>query len=142
MSLGYNHSMVLSKKVILEEIEKGKLVVEPRYDIKEASIKAHLSGEFCALFGEFSFQDKYILKSKGFVLAKVREVITLPTDIAAFYDGYVEIAKKGLFTHGSSSFMDPGEKSQITLEMFNASDNEIVLEKDMRIGQFIFVKLL
>jgi len=37
---------MFSGSAIKREIEKGGLVVKPDADIKEASIKIHLSGEF------------------------------------------------------------------------------------------------
>ena len=129
--------MILSQTSLQARIKIGDLKIEPNTQtiFKAASVKAHLSG----LFGKTT--DSYVLKPKGFILAKVRETVTLPEDVAAFYDGYVGVATKGLFTHGSSMFIDPGETSNITLEMFNASDCEIELTKDMRVGQYIFMKV-
>lgn len=133
--------MILSKNAILKEIEKGDLKIEPDFIIKEASVKTHLSGMFGEITDSIESLDKFVLKPKGFILAKAKEIITLPPSIAAFYDGWVGVATKGLFTHGSSMFMNPGEVNHITLELFNASDKEIVLEKDMRVGQYIFMRI-
>lgn len=133
--------MILSKNAILKEIKNGSLKIEPDFIVKEASIKTHLSGLFGETTNAMEPLDKFVLKPKNFILAKAKEIITLPPSIAAFYDGWVGVATKGLFTHGSSMFMNPGEVNHITLELFNASDNEIVLEKDMRVGQYIFMRV-
>lgn len=133
--------MVISKKVLQTLISDSKLVITPEPIFKEASIKAHLSGEFSIDLINFEMKDSVIINPKQFILAKVRESITLPPDVCAIYDGYVGVATKGLFTHGSSQFIDPGETSKITLEIFNASENPIELKKDMRIGQYIFMKV-
>ncbi len=133
--------MILSKKTIESLITENALVIQPSYEIKTSSVKAFLSGMFGKNKEDFKQSDIYTLQPKEFVLAKAKEVITLPDNISAFYDGYVGVATLGLFTHGSSMYIDPGETSQITLELFNASDTPIVLKKDMRVGQYIFFKV-
>ena len=133
--------MILSNTAIKTEISKGSIAIVPDPIIKEASVKAHLSGLFGETIDKFEQLDSYVLKPKAFILAKSKETLTLPTNIAAFYDGYVGVATKGLFTHGSSMFIDPGGTWQITLEIFNASNSEIILEKDMRVGQYIFMRV-
>ena len=40
--------MILGKDSIQKEIDSGRLVIQPEYIIKAASVKAHLSG----IFGE------------------------------------------------------------------------------------------
>jgi dCTP deaminase len=133
--------MLLSKSSIERLLSDKVLLITPSYEIKAASVKAYLSGLFGNDKDSLVQADTYTLKPKGFVLAKAREVLTLPKNIAAFYDGFVGVASLGLFTHGSSMFIDPGETSQITLELFNASDKPIELRKDMRVGQYIFFQV-
>ncbi|MBD3280944.1 hypothetical protein GF389_05490 [Candidatus Dojkabacteria bacterium] len=135
------NNMILSKNGIEKEIGKGNLSIEPNPIIKEASVKVHLSNLYGKNMEKFEEIDSYVLKPKGFILAKAKEILTLPDDIAAFYDGYIGVATKGLLTHGSSMFIDPGGKWQITLEIFNASEKDIVLKNGMRVGQYIFMRI-
>jgi dCTP deaminase len=133
--------MILSRETIERLLDENILVIKPLYEIKSASVKAFLSGLFGKDTENFKQLDTYILQPKEFVLARAKETITLPDNVAAFYDGYIGVASQGLFTHGSSAYIDPGETSQVTLELFNASDKPIELKKDMRVGQYIFFRV-
>lgn len=133
--------MILSRDTIQKEIDKKTLVIIPEPVIKEASIKIHLSGEFGVTRGNYDSLESYTLKPKGFILAKSREKITMPLDIAGLYDGYIGVSAQGLLTHCCSMFLDPGFDGHVTLEIFNASDKEFILEKGMRVGHVVFMRV-
>ncbi len=123
--------MILSGKAIQKLIDSGILRVEPEVIINEASIKLHLSD----LLGT------YTLKPKEFIVTKTKERITMPKDYAGLYDGYTHLARKGVMTHMGSMFVQPGSDGQMTLEIFNASDTQVLLEPEMRVGQLIIIKV-
>lgn len=86
-------------------------------------------------------EGKYIFISPhSFVLATTQEYIYLPDDITAFVEGRSSIGRMGLFVQ-NAGWVDPGFVGQITLELFNASDNTIQLEIGRRIAQLVFVKM-
>lgn len=86
-------------------------------------------------------EGKYIFISPhSFVLATTQEYIALPDDLTAFVEGRSSIGRMGLFVQ-NAGWVDPGFRGQITLELFNASDNTIQLEVGRRIAQLVFVKM-
>lgn len=86
-------------------------------------------------------QGKYIMLSPhSFLLATTQEYIDLPDDLTAFVEGRSSIGRMGLFIQ-NAGWVDPGFRGQITLELYNASDNTIQLEVGRRIAQLVFVKM-
>lgn len=133
--------MILSGKTIEQYIQEKKIVVDPAPIIKEASIKIHLSNQFSQAEGDFETRLEYILEPKEFILGRSKEKITLPENIAGLYDGYTHLARRGIITHLSSMFVDPGTDGYITFEIFNASDQEVLLEAGMRVGHLVFLEV-
>lgn len=120
--------MVLSGNAIRKLILKGKLIVEPDPEIKEASIKIH-------------FAQSLTVKPKEFLIATSKETFEIPLDIAGLYDGYTHLARRGIITHLGSMFVDPGSKGKITFEVFNASDKEVIIQSGERAGHLIFLEV-
>lgn len=84
--------------------------------------------------------ERYVLHPKQFVLATTMEYIKLPKNVSAFVEGRSSIGRMGLFIQ-NAGWVDPGFEGEITLELFNASNNPIVLESGRRVGQLVFAKL-
>lgn len=82
----------------------------------------------------------FVIKPKEFVLATTKEYIKLPNDLTAFVEGRSSIGRMGLFVQ-NAGWVDPGFEGEITLELFNASDNAIKLIEGMRIAQLVFAQL-
>lgn len=133
--------MILSGQSIQKLLDSGELGIKPKPIIKEASVKIHLSSEFSELDGKFVKKKKYKLHPKEFILAHTKESFIIPANIAGFYDGYTHLSRRGVITHLGSMFVDPGTEGVITLEIFNASDNEVLLEPNMRVGHMIFLEV-
>lgn len=133
--------MILSGAAIKQLLEKNELQITPTPIVKEASIKIHLAGQFGKTRDTLAISDKHVLPPKGFIVGKSKESITLPNNIAGLYDGYIGIATQGVFTHVSSTLIDPNFSGQITLEIYNASDTPVELTKDMRVGHVIFLQV-
>ena len=120
--------MILSSQEIKTLIKRGEILITPYPEIKETSIKIHLS-------------EKIVLKPKAFILSVTKEKIKLSPNIVGFYDGYAQLARKGVTTHLGSMFVDSDTNEHLTLEIFNFSDKEIVLEKESRCGQLILMEV-
>lgn len=82
----------------------------------------------------------FFIKPKEFVLATTKEYIKLPNDLTAFVEGRSSVGRMGLFVQ-NAGWVDPGFEGEITLELFNASDNTIKLIEGMRIAQLVFAQL-
>lgn len=82
-------------------------------------------------------KDQIAIPPKGFVLATTLEYVKIPNDICAFVEGRSSIGRTGLFIH-NAGLIDPGFEGQITLELFNASNDTIYLKPGMRICQIVF----
>lgn len=74
--------------------------------------------------------------ARGFVLARTRESISLPSDLVAFVEGRSSVGRAGLFIH-NAGWVDPGFEGTITLELFNALPNAILVPVGMRICQLV-----
>jgi len=133
--------MLLSDRSIKRLLKEGKLVVEPKPAIKSASIRMHLSNQFAKPKGKVEEMAEYLLPPKGIILGATLERIKLPNDHAGLYDGSTTLARVGITTHMGSMLMSPGSNGNLTLEIFNASDEPFLLKAEMRIGQLLIIKL-
>lgn len=153
--------MVLHDEKIKELIEEINLVSgdKNKYSIEPGSVDLTLGLEvyvskksnkfiFCDrdIDTEIIFEqaetekDMFFIPPKSFALATTNEVINLPNYLSAIVEGRSSIGRMGLFIH-NAGWIDSGFKGQITLELFNASENTIVLKKDMRICQIVFLEM-
>lgn len=82
--------------------------------------------------------DYYILDPGEFILGCTEEMITLPNNLAARFEGKSSLGRLGLATHITAGFIDPGFQGQITLEIKNMNRNPITISPYMRIGQLCF----
>lgn len=133
--------MILSAPSIQKLLDAGTLNIEPEAILKDASIKIHLSNHFAKIGEEYTEQSSYTLKPKEFILALTKEKVIFPMTHAGLYDGYTHLSRKGIMTHMGSMYIDPGSDCHITLEIFNASDKEIVIEEGMRVGHVVVLEV-
>lgn len=83
-------------------------------------------------------QETYVLPPGEFVLGTTREVVHIPANIGARFEGKSSLGRIGLCTHVTAGFIDPGFNGNITVELCNLGDSDIVLHEGMRIGQICF----
>ena len=106
------------------------------FDIKEyysnSGALRRLSKEVVVPFG-----GRFILHPQTMVLGSTFEFISLPPDVAASIEGRSSWARIGLMV-ATASYVAPGFKGCITLELSNVSNIPIVLFPGLRIGQIIF----
>ena len=126
-----------------KEIENGYLYsdgVQPAsYDLKlgRSYIDKSYAREMNPVPTLITDKDLISIPPKGFVLATTLEYVKIPNDICAFIEGRSSVGRTGLFIH-NAGLIDPGFEGQITLELFNASNDTIYLKPGMRICQIVF----
>ena len=82
----------------------------------------------------------YKIPPKGFVLATTEQYFKIPNGITAFVEGRSSIGRIGLFIQ-NAGWVDPGFEGQITLELYNATDQYIAVNAGTRVGQLVFASM-
>ena len=154
--------MLLSDRDILNEIDAGRIGIEP-FDpamVQPASIDVRLDRYF-RVFENHRYphidpaqaqddltrevraegDEPFILHPGEFALASTYEVVTLPDDVAGRLEGKSSLGRLGLLTHSTAGFIDPGFSGHITLELSNAATLPIKLYPGMKIGQICVLQL-
>lgn len=83
----------------------------------------------------------YLLEPNEFILGSTNEGVSIPSDLAARYEGKSSMGRIGLATHITAGFIDPGFRGDITLEIKNENQYPIRIFADMPIGQLCFFEL-
>ena len=159
---GSNATSVLSDKSIREEIESGRLVIDPwDENVPAARQRGPAPGtrvprlsqlppalhrrkeEMAELTELVSIDDivPFILHPDEFVLAVTRERVEVPDDLVGRLDGKSSLGRLGLIVHSTAGFVDPGFKGRLTLELRNIANLPITLYYDMPVSQISFVRL-
>tara|TARA_Y100000034_G_scaffold121366_2_gene165484 strand:+ start:2173 stop:2703 length:531 start_codon:yes stop_codon:yes gene_type:complete len=92
-------------------------------------------------YEEVRLPKRPILKPGDFLLGRTLEKITLPSNIAAKFEGKSSLGRVGLMTHVTAGFIDPGFDGVLTLELYNVGPATIRLSYGMKIGQIAFYQL-
>lgn len=77
------------------------------------------------------------IRAHEFLLASTLETVHIPKRVVARLEGKSTIARQGLIVH-AAGLIDPGFHGQITLELHNETNTELVLPVGTRIGQLTF----
>ena len=133
--------MILSDRDIL----KNNRMIEPFQlkNLQPASVDLRLSRELKTLNNKIIDLNKenYSLKPNEFILGSTIELVKIPSNIVGIVDGKSSLARLGLSIHQTAGYIDSGFIGNITLELKNESDRNIILEKGMLICQIRFQKL-
>ena len=154
--------MVLSDHTIKEELDKGRIVIDPLDPqcIQPASVDVHLDAKLLVFRNtlrpyidvrknmddltemvEASEETPFILHPGEFALGSTMENIELPADLVARLEGKSSLGRIGLVIHSTAGYVDPGWKGRLTLELSNMARLPITLYYKMRIGQISFERL-
>ena len=154
--------MVLSDRTIREEIDKGRIVVDPLGEgcIQPASVDVHLSDQILVFRNSMrpyidirkdmsdltemvktTYDEPFILHPREFVLGSTLENIEVPDDLVARIEGKSSLGRIGLLIHSTAGYVDTGWKGRLTLELSNVSNLPITLYHGMKIGQISFLRL-
>jgi len=154
--------VVLSDRSIREEIEAGRLVIDPFEEqaLQPASVDLRLGREF-RVFRNYRLpyidvkvdvpqlteletvddDNPFILHPGEFVLAVTLERVELPADLVGRLDGKSSLGRLGLIVHSTAGFVDPGFKGRLTLELTNVANLPITLYYAMPVSQISFSRL-
>ncbi len=154
--------MVLSDRTIKDELEQGRIIIEPLdlSCIQPASVDLHLDRRLLVFRNtrhpfidvrkemqgltdveEIPGDDPFILHPGEFVLGSTLESVALPEDIVARLEGKSSLGRLGLLIHSTAGYVDPGWKGHLTLELSNVANLPITLYFGMKIGQISFLRL-
>jgi dCTP deaminase len=151
---------VLTRDVILREIESGRVAIEPLLldQIGAASIDLTLGDEIrlietgdtpIEIQDETDFREHTAVASlnDGFVLDPgvtihgiTRERVTLPADVCGFLEGRSRFARLGLMVHVTSAFVQPGVRNRQVLEMSNVSSRSLRIHAGVRVCQLVLMR--
>ncbi len=154
--------MVLSDRSIREQIDRGRLLVEP-WDpaaLQPASVDLRLDRVFRVFRNsrrpyidvrqpmddltelvEIGDDERFILHPGEFVLGSTLERVSLPDDLVARVEGKSSLGRLGLLVHATAGYVDPGFRGHLTLELSNAANLPVTLYYLMRIAQLSFEQL-
>lgn len=160
--------MRLCDRDIIQWLDDGKLVIEPRPPIERingATADVRLGNQFRVFQGhtaayidlsgpkaevnealERVMSDEIVLpEGEAFylhpgelALAVTLESVTLPDNVVGWLDGRSSLARLGLMVHVTAHRIDPGWHGQIVLEFFNSGKLPLALRSGMVIGALSF----
>src|SRR5271166_3458544 len=135
--------MVLSDRSIREELEAGRIAIDPLSEdcIQPSSVDLHVDRYF-RLFRNHSMrvidvhedqedltelidvgtEDPLILHPGEFVLGPTLERVRLPDDLVARLEGKSSLGRLGLLIHSTAGFVDAGWDGHLTLELSNVAN--------------------
>ena len=154
--------MILSDRTIREEIDAGRIVIDP-FDptcVQPSSVDLHVDNQFRVFANsrypyidvkeempdltelvEVKPDEPFILHPGEFVLGSTAERVGIPNDLVARLEGKSSLGRLGLLIHSTAGYVDPGWDGYLTLELSNVANLPITLYPGMRIGQISFFKL-
>jgi dCTP deaminase len=154
--------MILSDRSIREELEAGRVVVDPLEEdaIQPSSIDLRVDSSFRVFANhrhpyidvrapqpdltelvKVGEDEPFILHPGEFVLGSTFERIVLPDDLVARLEGKSSLGRLGLLVHATAGFVDAGWDGWLTLELSNVATLPIAIYPRMRIGQLAFFRL-
>jgi len=154
--------MILSDRTIREEIDAGRIVIDP-FDpacIQPSSVDLHVDSEFRVFANsrypyidvkqeqpdltelvETKPDEPFILHPGEFVLGSTLERVALPDDLVARLEGKSSLGRLGLLIHSTAGYVDPGWRGNLTLELSDVANLPIALYYGMKIGQISFFRM-
>lgn len=149
---------ILVDEEIEEAIERGEILFQDSKErkittkelkIQPASVEVHLYPEILCpdedspgrFYSSLIHDSPHRLASRECALGCTEEIVTIAPNIVCEVRGKSSIGREWLFVHVTAGFVDPGFRDgQITLEFFNASPWDFVLESGMVIAQLSFAR--
>jgi dCTP deaminase len=149
--------MILTRDIILHEIESGRVVIEPFTvdQVGPASIDLHLGDEIRVMQGGppvielvedadyravtqvRQLAHSYVLQPGETIHGITRERIHLPGDIGGWLEGRSRFARLGLMIHVTSGFVAPGVNNRQVLEMSNVAGRPLAVHAGVRLCQLV-----
>ena len=154
--------MILSDRSIREEIEAGRIEIDPFDEscVQPSSVDLHVDAAFRVFHNalhpyidvreqmddltelvELEDDRPFILHPGEFVLGSTTERVKLPNDLVARLEGKSSLGRLGLLIHSTAGYVDPGWDGYLTLERSNVANLPITIYPGMKIGQISFFRL-
>ena len=150
--------MILEDKSIMEKMKQGEIIINPvptQEQIQPCSVDLRLGSEYLApiqsedAIDTRNMEPKYqslegnaiILPPGQFILGTTKEYLEIPSNLIARVEGRSSIGRLGIAVHVTAGFIDAGFKGNITLELANLGNNNIILYENTRICQIVFEEL-
>ncbi|WP_419924138.1 dCTP deaminase [Candidatus Poriferisocius sp.] len=154
--------MILSDVSIREELEKGRIEIDPLGDgaIQPSSVDLCIDRYFRVFRNhteglidvkrnmdaltepvEIEPDGVFILHPGEFVLGATLERVRVPDDLVARLEGKSSLGRLGLLIHSTAGFVDAGWNGRLTLELSNVATLPITLYAGMKIGQISFIRM-
>jgi dCTP deaminase len=154
--------MILSDRSIREEIELGRIEIDPfdERSVQPSSVDLHVDRTFRTFHNarypfidvkkempeltelvEVAGDTAFILHPGEFVLGSTMERVRLPDDLVARLEGKSSLGRLGLLIHSTAGYVDPGWDGYLTLELSNVANLPITIYPSMKIGQISFFRL-
>lgn len=131
-------TMFLADRTIKALVKTGVLGIDP-FDTKYLQpCSVDLTLGDVAVERHLTFDSTlWSIKSHQFLLASTLERVKLPANIAGTVSGKSTWGRKGLIIE-CAGHVDPGFEGDLTLEMFNFTDHDILMRKGTPICQIVF----
>ena len=154
--------MILSDRDILQEIQAGRIAIDPfdRECVQPSSVDLHLGNKLLLFRNshrpyidvrqpvdelmephEVGYTESFAVHPLEVLLASTYEAVTLPDDIVARLEGKSSLARLGLQIHATAGFVDPGWHGVLTLELSNVTKFPILIYPGMKIAQISFMRM-
>jgi dCTP deaminase len=151
---------VLTRDVLLAEIEAGRLRVEPMApdQVGPASIDLTLGDEIriiepgaeaIPIREDVDYRDfttrltldaPFVLVPGATVHGITRERIHLAPDLCGLLEGRSRFARLGLMIHVTSAFVQPGVRNRQVLEISNVAGRPLALHAGVRVCQLVVMR--
>ena len=100
-----------------------------------------MTGEEHGCHREHHHVEWFDMAPGDFLLAHTNEYVRIPNDILCTVEGKSTIARIGVTIHSTAGWVDSGFEGQITLELFNSSQQVVRLHAGQNIAQLAFDQL-
>lgn len=145
---------VLSDRSIRERLRIGEIVPAALYDrsfydaVQPASLELTISDSVIRSDDGNPLQawaqddpERIYIRPGEFLLASTRETVSIPNDLLARVEGKSSWARRGIMVHVTAGFIDPGFRGQITLELYNLSQQVHTIPVGSRVAQLALEEL-
>ncbi len=151
---------VLTRDAILDEIESGRLRIDPfaSDQVGPASIDLTLGdeirviepgGEMIDIRDDSDYRQHthvrrldapFVLEPGATIHGITRETVTLPPTLCGFLEGRSRYARLGLMVHVTSALVQPGVDNRQVLEMGNISGHPLRIHAGVRLCQLVLMR--
>lgn len=134
---------MLSDRSISKAIETGEIRmhgIDRQEQFQPVSIDLQLDDVCGATYWDGNFGRQFRIPARHFFLGSTIEWIELGPNIAGQVHGKSTRARQGLIVE-AAGLVDPGFQGNLTLEIFNMSNDDIVIDRGDLVAQICFHQL-